>query len=149
MTAPASSSARRRSRRTVVLVLVLVVALMAAVAVMWSAAAVSDREKSARVDAEGFEISIAGARISAPAGVAPEGTTITAAATTADVSGDVFGAAAAVHEGVEISWEGGAQPQQPVQPEFGIPEDVAVADEDPVVVLAYSHGQEVPEILAA
>lgn len=150
MAAPVSSPIRRRSRRTVVMVFVLVVFLTAAAAVTWSVLAVNDdRNKTTRVDDDGFSMSVADVRISAPAGVAEPGTQVTAAAATKDVSGAVYGAATALHDGVDISLEGGGQPQRPVQLEFDISKDVSVPDEESVFVLAYSDGQEVPDILPA
>lgn len=149
MTSTDAHPPARRSRRVLVIAFVLAVLLAVATAVTWSVVAANDRSKAARVGDDGLSMSVADTRISAPAGVAPEGTTVTAAATTADVSAAVFGAATPLHEGVEISLEGGVQPQKPVQMEFRIPADVPVPDEDTIFVLAYSDGQENPDILPA
>lgn len=149
MTVSTSRPARRRSRRTVVLVFVLVVVLAVVTAVTWSVVAASDPTGSAQVDDDGFSMSVADTRISAPAGVAPVGTAVTAESATMDVSAVAWGGATSLGEGVDVTLEGDAQPQQPVHLEFQIPEDVQVPDGDVVLVVAAGAESDRPELLDA
>lgn len=149
MTTTASSTSLRRPRRLIALVFVLVVALSVAGAVAWSVVAANDDDKTARVGGDGVSLSVAGTRISAPAGVAPEGAQLRAAATPMDVSEVAWGGATALRDGVEITLEGDAQPQQPVQLQFTIPEDVRVPDDAVVVAVNDSPQMDKPQLLPA
>lgn len=147
MTAATAHTPRRRRRRTIVLIFVLVVLLTTAAAVTWSVIAADDGSKSARIDEDGFSMSVADARISAPGGVAAEGTVINAESTPVDVSEVAWGSATALRDGLSITLEDGAQPQQPVQLQFTIPDDVQIPDDSVVFVLADSPDMEKPELL--
>ncbi|WP_424348474.1 NPCBM/NEW2 domain-containing protein [Kocuria sp. CH-021] len=128
------------------MIFVLVLLLAAATAVIWSVAA-DDSSKTARVGKNGISMSVADARISAPAGVAVEGTTISAESTDVDVSGVAWDSATALREGLSIVLEDEAQPQQPVQLQFTIPDDVQIPEDGTVFVVAYSAETEDPELL--
>ena len=138
---------RRRRYRTIVLIFVLVVLLAIAAAVTCSLIAADERSNSARVDEDGFSMSMANARISAPGGVAADGTVIKAESASVDVAEVAWGSATALRDGLRITLEDGAQPQRPVQLQFTIPDDIQIPEDDAVFVIADSPAFQRPELL--
>ncbi|SES30640.1 hypothetical protein [Lentzea albida] len=120
MTPPRTPKSRRRTTTWIALAVVLACATTAVVAIRqgWFASSSSDAN-SAAVGRDGVDLTVGGVRIHGPAGIAPEGTTLTAHATTAAAPGLSSTITANIGTGIEISL-GGRQPEKPLELEFPV-----------------------------
>ncbi|MFJ5986007.1 hypothetical protein [Lentzea sp. NPDC092896] len=120
MTPPRISKSRRRATIWIAVVVVLACATTAVIAVRsgWFRSG-SSATDSATVGRDGVDLTVGGVHVHGPAGVAPEGTTLTVHATTAaspDLSSTITTNTAS---GVEISL-GGRQPEKPLELRFPV-----------------------------
>jgi hypothetical protein len=148
------SNSRSSQRRLILVAFVLSCAVAVASCLWWAAFTIADvlgsgAEDSTVVREDGFSLSVGGVRVTSGAGVAPEGTTVTMTGAAVDVAGVAFGGATALREGMSISLDDEAQPEQPVQLEFRIPDDAVITEGSSVFVVAQSARQEQPELLEA
>ncbi|MFD4635841.1 hypothetical protein ACFWN2_00930 [Lentzea sp. NPDC058436] len=115
-----TSKSRRRTTIWIAVAVVLACATTAVVAIKhgWFRTS-SSVTNSATVGKDGVDLTVDGVRIHGPAGVAPEGTTLTAHSTTASAPGLSSTITANTGAGIEISL-GGRQPEKPLELKFPV-----------------------------
>jgi hypothetical protein len=92
-------------------------------------------QAEATVDSNGFDVNVAGVHITAPAGVAPEGTPITVEVIDYQMPSGWEDFSSPIGASVEVLLGDGLQPEEPISLTFDVSEDIAATSETNAIMV--------------